>query len=242
MARSELVHHKIPPQCRPQLGDLLTWAGTCICLGLQGLDRSRIDITIRTGQEYVEICIYTLSVGKVAGLESPALFDLFVVSINSGTKRLLGLGVSSGGGLCGEGSGEGRDCPALSSLLLLKLISTGTGTRRRFPALSFLSTAVPPLSRLLLRVVVSTGSGANRRTFLTVSSTGTGWKRLAGGGVEMSGILAGGIYFTGSLSRPYLRQQRWHSRKSEELPDRRACACDQIPVCSVVRALLGGCS
>jgi hypothetical protein len=58
----------------------------------------------------------TLSVGKVAGLESPAFFDLLVVSINSGTNLLLGFGVSSGGGLCGieigVGSGVGKGLPA----------------------------------------------------------------------------------------------------------------------------------
>lgn len=126
----------------------------------------------------------------MAGLASPALLDLFVVSINSGVNLLLGFGVSVGGGLwgieVGVGSGVGNGFP-VRSLLLLNVVSTGVGAKRRFPvAESFFSTAVslPPclLSFLLLRAVVSKGSGANRRTFFTVSSTGTAWKRLVGGG------------------------------------------------------------
>jgi hypothetical protein len=92
----------------------------------------------------------------------------------------------------GVGSGVGKAFTALS-LLLLKIVSTGTGTKRLFPAKSFLSTpdssATCPLCLLLLRAVVSTGSGANRRTFLTVSSTGTAWKRLAVGCGDVSGIV-----------------------------------------------------
>lgn len=94
-----------------------------------------------------------------------------------------------GGGLrgtnVGVGSGVGKGFPALI-LLLLNVVSTGVGRNRLFPAKSFLSILVSllscPLSFLLLRAVVSTGSGANRRTFFTVSSIGTAWKRLAGGG------------------------------------------------------------
>lgn len=138
---------------------------------------------------------FTLSVGKVAGLESPALFDLLVVSINSGTNLLLGLGVSSGDGLCGietgVGSSVGKAFAAWS--LLLKVVSTGSIRNFRFATKSLRSTPASPgfwtSSFLLLRVVVSTGSTANRRIFFTVDSTGVGENRLELGGGEVSGIV-----------------------------------------------------
>lgn len=71
----------------------------------------------------------------------------------------------------------------LLSLLLLKLVSTGTGSACFFPAGSLFAAS------LLLRVDVSTGSGAKRRTFFVVSSTGMAWKRLGAGGGEVSGML-----------------------------------------------------
>lgn len=141
----------------------------------------------------------TLSVGNVAGLESPALLDRLVVSISSGANRLFGFGVSGVGlrGLVvdtGVGSGVGRAAAAFpGSLLDLKLVSIGIG-RKRFFAKSLRSTAesltaaeqLPPFLSccLLLLVVVSTGSGANLRTFLTLSSIGVGWKRREGGGED----------------------------------------------------------
>jgi hypothetical protein len=142
-----------------------------------------------------EIESLTLSVGKVAGLVSPAFFDLLVVSINSGTNLLLGFGVSSGGGLfgieTGVGSGVGNGFPAC--LLLLKVVSRGSGTNRRFPAKSLFSTPFSSgfwtSSFLLLQAVVSTGSGANRRTLFTVVSTGVGENRLEVGGGDVSGIM-----------------------------------------------------
>jgi hypothetical protein len=144
---------------------------------------------------YTEIEPLTLSVGKVAGLESPALFDLLVVSINSGTNFLLGLGVSSAGGLCGieTGVGSGVGKALATCLLLLKVLSTGSGRNFRFATTSFRSTAASSVfwtsSFLLLRVVVSTGSTANRRTFFTVVSTGVGENRLEVGGGDVSGIM-----------------------------------------------------
>jgi hypothetical protein len=134
-------------------------------------------------------------VGKVAGVVSPAFFDLFVVSINSGTNLLLGLGVSSGGGVLGietgVGSGVGNGFPAC--LLLVKVVSTGSGTKRRFPAKSLFSTPISVVfctsSFLLHRVVVSTGSTANRRTLFTVVSTGVGENRLEVGGGDVSAIV-----------------------------------------------------
>ena len=137
----------------------------------------------------------TLSVGKVAGLESPALFDLLLVSMSSGTNLLLGLGVSSGGGLIGieTGVGSGVGSGLAACLLLLKLVSTGSIRNFRFATKSVRSTPDSSVfwtsSFLLLRVVVSTGSGANRRTFLTVVSTGVGVKRLEVGGGDDSGIV-----------------------------------------------------
>ena len=142
-----------------------------------------------------KISLFTLSVGKVAGLESPALFDLLVVSINSGTNLLLGLGVPSGGGLIeidtGVGSGVGKALAAC--FLLLKVVSIGSTRNLRFAATSFRSTPTSSVfctsSFLPLRVVFSTGSTGNRRTFVTVVSTGVGVNRLEVGGGDVSGIL-----------------------------------------------------
>jgi hypothetical protein len=139
--------------------------------------------------------LFTLSVGKVAGLASPAFLDLLVVSINSGTNLLLGFGVSSGGGLCGieTGVGSGVGKAFRACLLLLKVVSTGSGTKRRFTPKSFRSTPTSSAfwtsSFLLLRAVVSTGSTANRRTFFTVVSTGVGENRLEVGGGDVSVIV-----------------------------------------------------
>lgn len=133
----------------------------------------------------------TLSVCRVAGLESPAFFDLRVVSIRSGTNLLLGGSDISGTcSLCGVeiggfsvAGGDLHICP----LLLLTIVSTGSGTNRRFGAKSFSDTISffrEMISFLLLLVTVSTGSGANRLVDLTVVSTGIGEKRLVGGGGE----------------------------------------------------------
>jgi hypothetical protein len=108
---------------------------------------------------------------------------------------LLGFGVVSGreifGIETGVGSGVGRGFPA--SRLLLWVVSTGSGTKRRFVAKSFFSVELSfsfwSLTFLLLREVVSTGSGANRRTFFTVVSTGMGEKRLEVGGGDVSDIV-----------------------------------------------------
>lgn len=135
--------------------------------------------------------------GRVAGLASPALLDLLVVSINSGTNFLLGLGVSSAGESSGieTGVGSGVGNGLAFCLLLLNVVSTGSGTKRLFAgAKSLFSTASSCStwlwSFLLVRIVVSTGSTANRRTFLTVVSTGVGEKRLEdGGGGEVSVIV-----------------------------------------------------
>lgn len=138
--------------------------------------------------------------GRVAGLESPDFLDRFEVSIRSGVNFLLGFGVSEGGEVLGielgDGSGVGREFGGCS-LLLLNVVSTGSGTKRRlgaadsFPLALFVATSstVSTSSFLLLRVVVSTGSGANRRLFFTVVSTGVGAKRRADGGGEVSGIM-----------------------------------------------------
>lgn len=148
----------------------------------------------------------TLSVGRVAGRLSPAFLVRVVVSIKSGINRLLGFGVSVGADRSGTGlevdsavvAADFPDC----SLLLLKVVSTGSGAKRRLGAKSFLSTPSFCLSAegldwgssffLEVRVVVSTGSGANRRIFLTVVSTGVGGKCLARGGgaaSDMTGVL-----------------------------------------------------
>lgn len=129
-----------------------------------------------------------LSVGRVAGLVSPALFDLLVVSINSGTNRLRGLGACVDGGCRGMEVGVMSVSGVLLSRLLLKLVSTGVGNACFFPVASFFVE-----SNLLLRVDVSMGSGANRRTFLVVSSTGMAWKRLGAGGGDVSDMIEGGI-------------------------------------------------
>ena len=142
-----------------------------------------------------KIALFTLSVGKVAGLESPALFDLLVVSINSGTNFLLGLGVPSDGGLIeidrGVGSGVGKALAAC--FLLLKVFSIGSTWNLRFAAMSLRSTPTSSVfctsSFLPLRVVVSRGSTGNRRTFVTVVSTGVGVNRLKVGGGDVSGIV-----------------------------------------------------
>jgi hypothetical protein len=145
---------------------------------------------------YTESKTLTLSVGSVAGLESPALFDLLVVSINSGTNFLLGLGVSAAGGLCGieTGVGSGVGKALAACLLLLKVVSTGSGRNFRFATTSCRSAPASSVfwtsSFLLLRVVVSTGSIANRRTFFTVVSTGVGENRLEVGGGDVSAIVA----------------------------------------------------
>lgn len=146
----------------------------------------------------------TLSVGSVAGRLSPAFLVRVVVSINSGVNRLLGLGVSEGAACSGTALEEGSAAAELVvgfSLLLLVVVSTGSGAKRRLGAKSFLSTPSfcfsagddldwESSSFLELRVVVSTGSGANRRIFLTVVSTGVGGKRLArGGGAAASAIV-----------------------------------------------------
>jgi hypothetical protein len=132
--------------------------------------------------------LLTLSVGSVAGRLSPAFLVLVVVSINSGVNFLLGFGVSWGAGASGIESGEGSGVGKPFPLLLLKVVSTGSGKKRRFGAKSFFSTPsfcrLLPSSFLLLRVVVSTGSGANRRTFFVVVSTGVGANRLGGGEVS----------------------------------------------------------
>lgn len=101
-------------------------------------------------------------------------------------------------------SGVGRALGAWC-LLLLNVVSTGSGTKRRFgeAAASFpLSAAdvatfstLSTSSFLLLRLVVSTGSGANRRLFLTVVSTGVGVNRLDDGGGEVSGIFLTQIWW-----------------------------------------------
>lgn len=135
--------------------------------------------------------------------------DLFVVSIRSGTNLLLGLGVAStgvswGGIETGVGSGVGNGLTGC--LLLLNVVSTGSGTNRRLGgataaavvgAKSILSTPPSFLSSfssfLLLLVVISTGSTANRRTLFTVVSTGVGVKRLDVGGGDDSDIVRGSI-------------------------------------------------
>lgn len=121
--------------------------------------------------------------GRVAGLISPAFFDLLVVSIRSGTKRLRALVVSLEGGFWGVVEAVDWGIGDLLSRLVLKLLSTGVGSACFFPAPSFVA------STLLLLMVVSTGSGANRRTFLVVSSTGMAWKRLGAGGGDVSGMM-----------------------------------------------------
>ena len=156
--------------------------------------------------------VLTLSVGRVAGLESPALLVLFVVSISSGTNFLLGLGVVSERDSreidTGVVSGVGR---GLGCLLLLKVVSTGSGTNRRLGAAkSFFSTPssfafASFTSFLLLRVVVSVGSTANRRTLFAVVSIGVGEKRLEVGGGDCSDIIVVPLGDNGQLLLPRFR-------------------------------------
>lgn len=141
----------------------------------------------------------TLSVCSVAGFESPAFLDLFVVSINSGTNFRLGFGaafIASSFLIGGVSSGVGR--AFAGCLLLLKVVSTGSGRNRLLggTAKSCLSTPLAfsfsvSFSFLLLLVVVSTGSTANRRTLelFTVVSIGVGKKRLVVGGGDDSTIV-----------------------------------------------------
>jgi hypothetical protein len=159
----------------------------------------------------------TLSVGRVAGFESPAFFDLFDVSISSGTKRLRSMGAcASRGWSCGVEtgvrSGVGNGLLTTGSLLLLKVVSTGSGTNCLLGlAMSFFSCPCPGFcapsssSFLLLLAVVSTGSTANRRTFLAVVSTGVGEKRLEAGGGEVSIIVS---YRTGRRTRVTLSSRK----------------------------------
>ena len=159
---------------------------------------------------------------------------------------LLGFGVVSGCGVSGVetgvGSGVGKGFPA--SRLLLYVVSTGSGTKRRFVAKSFFSveaafsfwTSSFLMLRVLLRVIVSTGSGAIRRTFFTVVSTAIGEKRLEVGGGDVSDIVivvGRGMEFVNkkkclSLLNPYFVNNSSHSRSY------RKKACDQSTVCSVV--------
>jgi hypothetical protein len=155
-------------------------------LVLQESDRSAKQSVILS---HKQLHTPTLSVGSIAGRLSPAFLVLVVVSINSGVNRLLGFGVSWGtaasGIELGEGSGVGKP--------FLKVVSTGSGKKRRFGAKSFFSTPSFcegfPSSFLLLRVMVSTGSGANRRTFFVVVSTGVGANRLPDGGGDVSDMM-----------------------------------------------------
>jgi hypothetical protein len=136
------------------------------------------------------------------------------------------------------GSGVGRWFPA--NRLLLYVVSTGSGTKRRFVAKSFFSVEAAfsfwTSSFLLLRVIVSTGSGANRRTFFTVVSTAIGEKRLEVGGGDVSDIVivvGRGMEFVNkrkclSLLNPYFVNNSTHSRSYGKK------ACDQNTVCSVV--------
>jgi hypothetical protein len=94
-----------------------------------------------------------LSDGRSAGVESPALRNLWAVSISCGA-NFLGLG----------------GCFRLP----LAVVSSGSGLNLLGAVFSSHSSA--NLRRLLLLevVLVSTGSGANRRTFFCVVSIGSG--------------------------------------------------------------------
>lgn len=128
--------------------------------------------------------IRTLSVGNVAGVVSPAFLLLRLLSINWGVNlALLGLGVSSGFSsgcdvremLAATGVASGVGNSAFTGLLLLWLVSIGTGANLLFSlgAKSFLSVIssferlgeVPFALRFDLEVV-STGMTSNLRTFL----------------------------------------------------------------------------
>ncbi len=189
------------------------------------------------------MALFTLSVGKVAGLESPALFDLLVVSINSGTNFLLDLGVPSYGGLSeidtGVGSGVGKALAAC--FLLLKVVSIGSTWNLRFAAKSLRSTPTSSVfctsSFLPLRVVVSRGSTGNRRTFVTVVSTGVGVNRLKVGGGDVSGIVVPALELITRIEScaPFsIRVFVINSTHSRGKECRARDQCDQNTVCSLV--------
>jgi hypothetical protein len=181
-------------------------------------------------------------VGSVAGLWSPALLDLFDVSMSSGTNLLRGFGIASlgkGPGInTGVGSGVGNGL--IGPLLLLNVVSTGSGIKRRLAGGNSASPVASPAFRkpsflLLLLVVVSTGSTANRRTFFTVVSTGVGENRLEVGGGESSDIvllekeeLADEKSKPDCCSVPSQEEDSTHSKPNG------LRACDQSTVCSLV--------